>query len=108
MSKIIVTGGCGYIGSHTSIALIDQGHEVVIFDDLSNASEETIVRIFKITGIRPHFSKVDLRDKKAALEAFEQHKDATAIIHFAAESHVDRSITSADQFIKTNINKTIF
>lgn len=103
MSKVIVTGGCGYIGSHTSIALIDQGHEVVIFDDLSNASEETIVRIFKITGIRPHFSKVDLRDKKAALEAFEQHKDATAIIHFAAYKAVKESVDSPLSYYENNL-----
>ena len=59
MSKIIVTGGCGYIGSHTCIALLAQGYEVIVFDDLSNASNKSIERIEKIAGKRPELCIVD-------------------------------------------------
>ena len=61
MSKVIVTGGCGYIGSHTVIVLLDKGYKVVIFDDFSNSSKDTLNRITKITGIKPIFEKVDLK-----------------------------------------------
>ena len=103
MSKVIVTGGLGYIGSHTSITLIDQSHQVVIFDDLSNASKETLDRIFKITGTRPNFIKVDLKDKKATLEAFEQHKDAAAVIHFAACKAVKESVDTPLNYYENNL-----
>lgn len=103
MSKVIVTGGLGYIGSHTSISLIDQGHEVVIFDDLSNASEKILSRIFKITGIRPYFFKVDLRNKKAALEAFAQHKDVETVIHFAAYKAVKESFDRPLSYYENNL-----
>ena len=63
-SKILVTGGLGYIGSHTSVELIQQGFEIIIVDDLSNSSTDVLEGIKKITGISPEFIKLDLRDKK--------------------------------------------
>ena len=103
MSKIIVTGGCGYIGAHTSIALIAQGYQVAIFDDLSNASEESISRIEKITGTRPELCVVDLKDKNKTNTAFEAHKDASAVIHFAAYKAVKESVEQPLQYYENNL-----
>ena len=103
MSKVIVTGGCGYIGSHTVIVLIDQGYEVVIFDDFSNSSEDTLNRITKITGIKPLFEKVDLKNKTEAIKAFKQHKDAHAVIHFAAFKAVKESINDPLSYYENNL-----
>ena len=94
MSKIIVTGGCGYIGSHTCIALLAQGYEVVVFDDLSNASKESIERIEKIAGKRPELCIVDLKNKNTTSAAFKAHKEALAVIHFAAYYYFDKGHTA--------------
>ena len=82
--KIIVTGGCGYIGSHTVVSLINNGYDVVIFDDLSNSQEFILDRIHSITGTKPQFEKIDLAIEYQALQAFKKHHDAVAVIHFAA------------------------
>ena len=82
--KIIVTGGCGYVGSHTVVQLIENQFEVLILDDLSNSSEASLDRINQITGKRPLFIKVDLSDKEATAKTFEKHKGALAVIHLAA------------------------
>ena len=103
MSKVIVTGGCGYIGSHTVIVLIDQGYKVVIFDDFSNSSKDTLNRITKITGIKPIFEKVDLKNKTEAIKAFKQHKDARAVIHFAAFKAVKESISNPLSYYENNL-----
>ena len=90
--KIIVTGGCGYIGSHTVVTLINHNYEVVIIDDLSNSNPQILDRIQKITGVRPHFEQVDLKSYEATQSIFETHKDAKAVIHFAAHKAVAESI----------------
>ncbi|WP_396600904.1 UDP-glucose 4-epimerase GalE [Algibacter sp. R77976] len=100
--KIIVTGGCGYIGSHTVIELIENNFEVVILDDLSNSNEKTIDRINKITGITPKFLKVDLKDSLKTDEAFKAHKDASAVIHFAAHKAVGESVQQPLKYYKNN------
>jgi len=101
--KIIVTGGCGYIGSHTVIELITSQFDVVIYDDFSNSSKQTLERIFKITGIAPTFIKVDLKDYDATFKAFETHKDAIGVIHFAALKAVGESVNKPLMYYKNNL-----
>lgn len=101
-TKIIVTGGCGYIGSHTAIELIENDFEVVIFDDLSNSTEKTISRIHKITGVTPTFVKVDLKDPVATSRAIEAHKEASGVIHFAAHKAVGESVQKPLMYYTNN------
>lgn len=76
--------GCGYIGSFTVIALLEADYEVVIVDNLYNASEESINRIELITGKRPAFYKVDITDERALEDVFQKHPGIDSVIHFAA------------------------
>lgn len=87
---ILVTGGMGFIGSHTTVELIEAGYKVVIVDDLSNSNVKVLDGIEKITGVRPDFEKVDLRDKQATEEVFKKYPDIEGIIHFAASKAVGR------------------
>ncbi len=91
-SKILVTGGLGYIGSHTSVELIQQGFEVVIVDDLSNSSMDVLKGIKKITGVSPEFLQFDLRNKQKVNQLFEAHPDISGLIHFAASKAVGVSV----------------
>jgi len=100
--KIIVTGGCGYIGSHTVIELINNNFEVIILDDLSNSSEKTIDRIYKITGIKPDFIQVDLKNNLETIKAFTKHKRADVVIHFAAHKAVGESVKEPLKYYKNN------
>lgn len=101
--KIIVTGGCGYIGSHTVIELIKNNYEVVILDDFSNSSEETLNRIEKITGKKPSFINIDLKDAYKTNEVFNAHKDAKAVIHFAAHKAVGESVNNPLKYYQNNL-----
>jgi len=101
--KIIVTGGCGYIGSHTVITLINHNYEVVIFDDLSNSNVQILDRIEKITGARPHFEQVDLKSFEATQAVFKIHRDAKAVIHFAAHKAVAESIQNPLMYYQNNL-----
>ncbi len=89
---ILVTGGTGFIGSHTTVELQQAGYNVVIVDDLSNSKIEVLDGIEKITGIRPAFEKVDLRDKDATEAVFQKYPDIQGIIHFAASKAVGESV----------------
>ena len=80
--RILVTGGAGYIGSHTCLALLEQGHEVVVFDNLYNASEEALNRVKKLTGKDLTFYKADMLDREAVNEIFEK-ESIDSVIHFA-------------------------
>ena len=102
-NKIIVTGGCGYIGSHTVIELMKNNFDVVIFDDLSNSTKKTNLRIYQITGIKPIFIQVDLKDLIATNKAFEAHKDACGVIHFAAHKAVSNSVKKPLKYYKNNL-----
>ncbi len=101
--KIIVTGGCGYIGSHTVIELIENKHQVLILDNLSNSSEDSLDKIEKITGIRPGFIKLDLTDLEQTLAVFKKHKDAKAVIHFAAHKAVGESVSDPLKYYQNNL-----
>ena len=101
--KIIVTGGCGYIGSHTAIELIKNNFQVVIFDDLSNSSQHTINRIESITNVLPLFEHIDLKDANLASQLFLKHKDAFAVIHFAALKAVGESIQKPLDYYQNNL-----
>jgi UDP-glucose 4-epimerase len=103
MKKIIVTGGTGYIGSHTAVSLIEQGYEVIIIDNLVNSAESTLVGIQNITGVLPTFYNVDLRDEMATYEVFRVHKDADAVIHFAALKAVGESVAKPVDYYKNNL-----
>jgi UDP-glucose 4-epimerase len=82
--KILVTGGTGYIGSHTSVELIEEGFDVVIIDNLYNSEAEVVERIEKITGIKPALTVFDLCDQDKLNNFFEKNRGIDAIIHFAA------------------------
>ena len=107
-SKILVTGGLGYIGSHTSVELIQQGFEIIIVDDLSNSSIKVLDGIKKITGVSPEFVKLNLRDKKEVNRLFEAYPDLSGIIHFAACKAVGESIDQPLKYYENNIGSLIY
>ena len=102
-TKILVTGGTGYIGSHTTVELQNAGYEVVIVDNLSNSNAEVIAGIERITGIRPVFEKVDCTDEKAMREVFEKNPGIRGIIHFAASKAVGESVQKPLLYYRNNI-----
>jgi len=103
MSKILVTGGTGYIGSHTVVELITEGMEVVIVDNLSNSEREVLNGIESITGKEPYFEEVDLRERNATYGVFEKHPDISAIIHFAAFKAVGESVEKPLEYYENNL-----
>lgn len=107
MTKILVTGGTGYIGSHTVVELQEAGYEVVIIDDLSNSHEEVVDSIKEITGTRPDFEQVDMKDRDATLAVFKKHSDIKAVIHFAALKAVGESVEKPLEYYKNNIYSLI-
>lgn len=106
--KIVVTGGLGFIGSHTVVELQNKGFEVVIIDNLSNSSEVVLDGIFNITGKRPIFEKMDLRDKTAVQNFFKKHNDIDGIIHFAASKAVGESVENPLLYYENNINALVY
>ena len=104
--NILVTGGAGYIGSHTLIELIANGHSVVVADNLINSSEESIHRVEKITGRTIPFYKLDLRNKEGLVTLFTQH-DIAAVIHFAGLKAVGESVSRPLEYYDNNINSTL-
>lgn len=102
-STILVTGGTGYIGSHTVVELLEEGMEVVIIDNLSNSNLEVLDGIENISGKRPHFEKVDLRDRSSTFEVFEKYSGIEAIIHFAAFKAVGESVEKPLAYYENNL-----
>ena len=100
---ILVTGGTGFIGSHTSVELIEAGYDVVIVDDLSNSKIEVLDGIEKITGVRPAFEQVDLRDREATENVFRKYPKIEGIIHFAASKAVGESVQLPLMYYRNNI-----
>ena len=106
--KILVTGGLGYIGSHTVVALLNQGYEVVIIDNLSNSSLAVLDRISAITAKTPKFHKIDLREKNTVVQFFDQHQDIKGIIHFAASKAVGESVEKPLLYYENNISSLVY
>lgn len=104
---ILVTGGTGYIGSHTVVELIESGFEVVIVDNLCNSRIEVLDGIEEITGVRPYFEKFDLCDKEKVFELFKKYKDIKAIIHFAALKAVGESVMMPLEYYHNNIESLL-
>ncbi|NNE27273.1 MAG: SDR family NAD(P)-dependent oxidoreductase, partial [Saprospiraceae bacterium] len=105
--KVIVTGGLGYIGSHTSIELLDSGYELVIIDDLSNSHLFIKDTIEEVTGKQVHFHQFNLQDYDQCSTVFEQHKDAVGVIHFAAYKAVGESVSHPDKYYRNNLLTTL-
>ncbi len=103
MTKILVTGGTGYIGSHTVVELQQNGYEVVIVDNLSNSSKKIVDQITKITGIRPIFHKLDLCDGAELAKFWEEHTDIEGVIHFAAYKAVGESVQYPLKYYHNNL-----
>lgn len=101
--KILVTGGAGYIGSHTVVELQKQGHEVVIVDNLSNSRAEVIGNIVKISGIKPAFEQFDLTDQALTADFFSRHSNIDGIIHFAAFKAVGESVEKPLKYYRNNL-----
>jgi len=108
MAKILITGGLGFIGSHTVVELQNKGFEVIIIDDLSNSSMDVLNRITSITGIAPSFEKLDLKDKLKVQAFFKVHQDIQGVIHFAASKAVGESVEKPLQYYENNINTLIY
>jgi UDP-glucose 4-epimerase len=101
--KILVTGGTGYIGSHTSVELIEEGFDVVIIDNLYNSEAEVVDRITSITGVKPVLEIFDLCDKEKVDGFFEKYKDIAAVIHFAAYKAVGESVKKPLEYYRNNL-----
>lgn len=102
--RILVTGGTGYIGSHTSVELINAGYQVVIIDNLSNSNRDSLDGIEKITGVRPDFVEADCTDIKALTALFEKYPDIKGIINFAASKAVGESVEKPILYYRNNLN----
>ena len=105
--KVIVTGGAGYIGSHTVVELVNAGYDVVLMDDLSNSSIDMLDKIGDVIGKKICFIKVDLSDSDACAKAFKTHVDAKAVIHFAAFKSVPESISKPNEYYRNNIGSLL-
>jgi UDP-glucose 4-epimerase len=103
MNKILVTGGTGYIGSHTVVELQQKGYDVIIVDNLSNSQIEVLDNITAITGIKPQFEQFDLTDAPKTADFFFRHNDIKAIIHFAAFKAVGESVDKPLMYYRNNL-----
>ena len=106
--KVLVTGGLGFIGSHTIVELQQKGIEVVVIDNLSNSSLAVLDGIEKISGIRPYFEQLDLRDKSAVFSFFESQANIDGVIHFAASKAVGESVENPLLYYENNINTLVY
>lgn len=104
---VLVTGGLGYIGSHTVVELIKQNYDVIVVDNLSNSKEQIVDQIEKITGKRIPFYKIDLLDKKDLESVFEKHPEIEDVIHFAGAKAVGESVQKPLWYYENNIMSSI-
>ena len=103
---ILITGGAGYIGSHTCVELLNAGYSVVVVDNLSNSKAESLNRVRRITGKQPAFHEVDLRDKDALSAIFDAY-DIRDVIHFAGFKAVGESVSLPHLYYHNNITATL-
>ncbi len=108
MPTILVTGGLGFIGSHTVVELQQAGYEVIIIDNLSNSSIEVLDRISKITGKKPIFEQIDLREKSKVENFFQRYTSIEGVIHFAASKAVGESVEKPLLYYENNIASLIY
>ena len=106
--KILVTGGLGFIGSHTVVELQNEGFEVIAVDNLSNSSIDVLDGIERITGKKPLFENIDLRDKLAVQTLFSKFQDISGVIHFAASKAVGESVENPLLYYENNINSLVY
>ena len=104
--KILVTGGAGFIGSHTCIELLNNGNEVVIVDNLYNANKKSLEVVEKVTGKKVTFYEVDIRDEEKLNEVFETEKDIFGVIHFAGLKVVGESCALPLKYYDNNVAGT--
>jgi len=100
---IVVTGGTGYIGSHTVVDLMEAGYEVLIIDNLNNSRIEVLDGIQEITGKRPHFEQLDLCDLQGTMDCFKEYPEISAVIHFAAHKAVSESVEMPLMYYENNL-----
>ena len=103
MARILVTGGTGYIGSHTTVELMQQGYDVVIVDNLSNSNADVLDGIEAIVGTRPPFEQVDCNDALAMADVFTRYPDIVGVIHFAASKAVGESVEQPLMYYRNNL-----
>jgi len=108
MKKILVTGGLGFIGSHTVVELQNEGFQVIIIDDLSNSSLDVLKKITSITNIKPIFENIDLKNHDAVQDFFIRHQNIEGVIHFAASKAVGESVQIPLQYYHNNITSLIY
>nr|WP_262899744.1 UDP-glucose 4-epimerase GalE [Winogradskyella alexanderae] len=106
--KVLVTGGLGFIGSHTVVELQNKGYDVVIIDNLSNSSIDVLDGIAKITGKKPVFENLDLRDKEKVIMFFKKHNDIAGVIHFAASKAVGESVKNPLLYYENNLTTLVY
>jgi UDP-glucose 4-epimerase len=106
--KIVVTGGLGFIGSHTVVELQNEGYEVIVVDNLSNSSTDVLNGIERITGKKPIFESIDLREKAAVQNFFATYTDISGVIHFAASKAVGESVENPLLYYENNISALIY
>lgn len=107
MMKVLVTGGAGYIGSHTCVELLEEGYDVVVVDNLCNANEKSLQRIRQITGKELEFYKADITDAAAMDEIFNKEPDIECVIHFAGLKAVGESVEKPIEYYQNNIAGTL-
>ena len=104
---ILVTGGTGFIGSHTCVELIERGYDVAVLDNLCNSKTESLNRIERITGTRPRFYEADIRDREALADVFSAEPDVASVIHFAGLKAVGESVAKPWEYYENNVAGTL-